>query len=72
MLSAKCSRPTHPRVVGGDLRLLDGDKIAALACVHLRRLLEQADLLSLPMGVVQTAYANGSSTRFFEQLVCFP
>ena len=59
------------RVVGGELQLLDGDKIAALACVHLRHLLEQADLLSLTMGVIQTAYANGSSTRFFEQRVCF-
>lgn len=52
--------------------LLDGDKIAALAAVYLRRLLSHAPpgtADSISTGVVQTAYANGASTRFItEQL----
>jgi phosphoacetylglucosamine mutase len=47
--------------------LLDGDKIAALAAVYLRQLLSHAPpgtAGSVQIGVVQTAYANGASTRF--------
>jgi phosphoacetylglucosamine mutase len=49
--------------------LLDGDKIAALAAGFIK---EQLDLIpalrdSIQVGVVQTAYANGSSTAYFEQ-----
>jgi phosphoacetylglucosamine mutase len=54
----------------GSFVLLDGDKIAALAAVYLRRLLTHtppgtAD--SISTGVVQTAYANGASTQFITQ-----
>lgn len=51
----------------GEFVLLDGDKIAALCAVYLRQLLDQAGPStagSVQMGVVQTAYANGASTRF--------
>lgn len=50
--------------------LLDGDKIATLAAVYLRQLLSHAPAGtadSINPGVVQTAYANGASTRFFTQ-----
>lgn len=55
-------------------RVLDGDHIAALfalfLCNHLRQLgLDQ----HFSFGVVQTAYANGNSTRFFrDSLVSRP
>lgn len=51
----------------GSFVLLDGDKIAALAAVYLRQLLSHAPpgtADSVQIGVVQTAYANGASTRF--------
>lgn len=50
--------------------LLDGDKIAALAAVYLQQLLSHAPpgtADSIQMGVVQTAYANGASTRFLTE-----
>jgi len=48
--------------------LLDGDQITALITLHLHSLLEQAGALhDLSFGVVQTAYANGSSTAFLKQ-----
>ncbi|CAN9507767.1 unnamed protein product [Ophioblennius macclurei] len=45
--------------------LLDGDKIATLITIFLKELLTQARL-DLQMGLVQTAYANGSSTHYLE------
>ncbi|XP_072297300.1 phosphoacetylglucosamine mutase [Eucyclogobius newberryi] len=50
----------------GQFHLLDGDKIATLISTFLKELLTQADL-NLNMAVVQTAYANGSSTRYLEK-----
>lgn len=45
--------------------LLDGDKIASLLSLMLIKDLQQANLLSqFTFGVIQTAYANGSSTDF--------
>lgn len=55
------------RSSSGSFVLLDGDKIAALAAVYLRQLLSHAPpgtADSVQIGVVQTAYANGASTRF--------
>lgn len=49
----------------GHFHLLDGDKIATLISTFLKELLTQAGL-NLNMAVVQTAYANGSSTRYLE------
>ncbi|XP_051909391.1 phosphoacetylglucosamine mutase isoform X2 [Hippocampus zosterae] len=45
--------------------LLDGDKMATLITTFLKELLMQARL-NLKIAVVQTAYANGSSTRYLE------
>lgn len=47
----------------GEFRMLDGDKIAALIVDYLRSLLDDAGL-DLNLGLVQTAYANGSSTDY--------
>uniref|UniRef100_A0A673CFI6 Phosphoacetylglucosamine mutase n=1 Tax=Sphaeramia orbicularis TaxID=375764 RepID=A0A673CFI6_9TELE len=49
----------------GQFHLLDGDKIATLMSTFLKELLEQAGL-NLKVAVVQTAYANGSSTHYLE------
>ncbi|KAF8343168.1 phosphoacetylglucosamine mutase [Cantharellus anzutake] len=62
----------------GHFRLLDGDKIAALASIFITQLIEQSglDTEKIYVGVVQTAYANGSSTKFYETrklaLECVP
>lgn len=50
----------------GQFHLLDGDKIATLISTYLKELLTHANLI-LNMAVVQTAYANGSSTRYLEE-----
>jgi phosphoacetylglucosamine mutase len=50
----------------GEFRLLDGDKITALAAGYLQEVIK-ASGLSLNMGVVQTAYANGASTIYLEK-----
>ncbi|XP_065882367.1 phosphoacetylglucosamine mutase-like isoform X2 [Dysidea avara] len=47
----------------GSFRLLDGDKIASLVASFIQEQLTQADM-KLTLGVVQTAYANGSSTDY--------
>lgn len=47
----------------GNFRLFDGDKITALCAQFLQGLLKDAEI-ELNIGVVQTAYANGASTRF--------
>ncbi|XP_008396265.1 phosphoacetylglucosamine mutase [Poecilia reticulata] len=49
----------------GDFHLLDGDKIATLISTFLKELLNEAGL-DLKIAVVQTAYANGSSTHYLE------
>ncbi|MEQ2309850.1 Phosphoglucomutase-3 [Ameca splendens] len=49
----------------GHFHLLDGDKIATLISSFLKELLNEAGL-DLKIAVVQTAYANGSSTYYLE------
>ncbi|XP_068198392.1 phosphoacetylglucosamine mutase isoform X2 [Antennarius striatus] len=49
----------------GQFHLLDGDKIATLICTFLKELFTQVGL-NLKVAVVQTAYANGSSTNYLE------
>ncbi|KAM4529460.1 phosphoacetylglucosamine mutase [Fundulus diaphanus] len=49
----------------GHFHLLDGDKIATLISTFLKELLNEAGL-DLKIAVVQTAYANGSSTYYLE------
>ena len=51
------------------LRVLDGDKISALATSFLMNLLQDSKLQHiLTMGVIQTAYANGASTRWLQEM----
>ncbi|KAM8954215.1 phosphoacetylglucosamine mutase [Pelodytes ibericus] len=54
-----------------NFHLLDGDKIATLISTFIKELLVKVDL-SLKMAVVQTAYANGSSTRYLEDVMKVP
>lgn len=58
----------------GVFKLLDGDKIATLIALFLQRLLAKIDTskLSLDIAVVQTAYANGSSTKYIEDVLKIP
>ncbi|GBN47309.1 Phosphoacetylglucosamine mutase [Araneus ventricosus] len=55
----------------GTFRLLDGDKIATLFAHFLQPLIKATEL-DLTMRVVQTAYANGSSTNFIEKTLGIP
>ncbi|KAM9783039.1 phosphoacetylglucosamine mutase [Neosynchiropus ocellatus] len=55
----------------GRFHLLDGDKIATLISTFLKELLTQAGL-ELNLAVVQTAYANGSSTQYLENTMKVP
>ncbi|KAF5099991.1 hypothetical protein D0Z00_001471 [Geotrichum galactomycetum] len=52
-------------------RLLDGDKIATLAASFLGDLVKQSGT-DLNIGVVQTAYANGSSTSYLTNTLKVP
>ncbi|KAI5857115.1 hypothetical protein BZA05DRAFT_166640 [Tricharina praecox] len=56
----------------GNFRLLDGDKIATLAASFIGDLTKAAGLTSLRIGVVQTAYANGSSTSYITKTLGLP
>lgn len=51
-----------------NFRMLDGDKIALLFADHFTNLLRKSNL-NLKVGMVQTAYANGSSTNYAEQIL---
>ncbi|PVU90050.1 hypothetical protein BB561_005044 [Smittium simulii] len=53
-------------------KLLDGDKIASLIALHFRDLLQSAGITKLNLGVVQTAYANGSSTKYMRNTLKLP
>ena len=53
---------------GRIFRLLDGDRIATLAASFIGQLVEKAGLAErIKLSVVQTAYANGASTKYIEQ-----
>lgn len=58
----------------GNFRLLDGDKIATLIALFLQRILSKIDnsKLKLEVAVVQTAYANGSATKYVEDVLKVP
>lgn len=58
----------------GEFRLLDGDKIATLIALFLQQLLKDVDTskLNLDIAVIQTAYANGSSTKYVEDVLKIP
>ncbi|NXG25531.1 AGM1 mutase, partial [Grallaria varia] len=51
--------------------LIDGDKIATLISIFLKELLAKVRQ-NFKMAVVQTAYANGSSTRYLEETLKVP
>jgi phosphoacetylglucosamine mutase len=55
---------------GKTFRMLDGDKIAVMVAMFLSDLVAKAKLgeHTLEVGVVQTAYANGSSTRYLKSV----
>ncbi|CAB4473790.1 Phosphoacetylglucosamine mutase [Rhizophagus irregularis] len=53
-------------------KLLDGDKIAGLAGGFIIDLVKTAGLEGIDVGVVQTAYANGSSTTYLEKVLNVP
>lgn len=53
--------------------LLDGDKISTLFANFIAKLLKDAKLeTKLSMGVVQTAYANGNSTKYLKDQLKIP
>lgn len=52
----------------GQFHMLDGDKIAALVAAFIVELVKTAGLENeIRVGVVQTAYANGSSTKYLSE-----
>ena len=56
-----------------NFHLLDGDRIATLAAAFLADLGRQSGLSEhLRIGIVQTAYANGSSTDYVEKTLSMP
>ncbi|XP_030302964.1 phosphoacetylglucosamine mutase isoform X2 [Calypte anna] len=55
----------------GHFHLIDGDKIATLISIFLKELLAKVGQ-TLKLAVVQTAYANGSSTRYLEETLKVP
>ena len=55
----------------GQFHLVDGDKIATLIAGHFKRLLTEAGV-GLNLGLVQTAYANGASTKYINGTLAVP
>ncbi|XP_069140710.1 phosphoacetylglucosamine mutase-like isoform X2 [Argopecten irradians] len=55
----------------GKFHLMDGDKIATLVAGYLQELVHKSGL-SLNLGLVQTAYANGSSTAYITDTLKVP
>lgn len=52
---------------GGSFRLLDGDRISTLAAGFISDLVQKSGLSEkIKVSVVQTAYANGASTKYIE------
>lgn len=67
--STHCPQP----LADGTFRLLDGDKIATLLAAFIIDLVNASGLAGdIKVGVVQTAYANGSSTRFARDTLKVP
>ncbi|CAH0401646.1 unnamed protein product [Chilo suppressalis] len=52
--------------------LLDGDRIATLLASYVTQLLKSAEAADLKLGLVQTAYANGASTRYITEELKVP
>ncbi|MCH0628956.1 hypothetical protein JNB11_03135 [Kocuria palustris] len=58
----------------GGFHLLDGDKMSTLIALVMQQLFNDLPLLAdqLKIGVVQTAYANGSSTNYIQNTLKLP
>lgn len=56
----------------GKFVLLDGDRFSTLLSEFIGSLLQKLPTIHLTMGIVQTAYANGSSTEFIEKKLKLP
>ncbi|KAJ0170797.1 hypothetical protein K1T71_013569 [Dendrolimus kikuchii] len=54
------------------MNLLDGDRIATLLASYVTELLKACDAPALKLGLVQTAYANGASTRYITEDLKIP
>ena len=53
----------------GQFHMLDGDKIAALVAAFIVDLIRSAGLdTQIQVGIVQTAYANGGSTKYLSEV----
>lgn len=55
--------------VDGKFHMLDGDKIAVLVAKYLKEMLLAAQLGDIQVSIVQTAYANGSSTIYMRDVL---
>ncbi|XP_047539705.1 phosphoacetylglucosamine mutase [Vanessa atalanta] len=55
-----------------EIHLLDGDQIAILLASYITELLKSCGAQELRLGLVQTAYANGASTRYITQELKIP
>ena len=54
----------------GQFHMLDGDKIAALVAAFIVELTKSAGLDDqIQVGIVQTAYANGGSTKYLSEVL---
>ncbi len=57
----------------GKFNLLDGDRMATLIAGYFKKLLSEAGLdKDVKLGLVQTAYANGASTKYIEETLGVP
>ncbi|KAJ3189280.1 Phosphoacetylglucosamine Mutase [Gaertneriomyces sp. JEL0708] len=56
----------------GRFKLLDGDKIATLAAQLIMTLVRTAKIEGVDVGLVQTAYANGSATNYVKDALKVP
>ncbi|XP_038219448.1 phosphoacetylglucosamine mutase [Zerene cesonia] len=54
------------------MHLLDGDRIATLLASYVTELLRASGAAQLRLGLVQTAYANGASTRYITDQLKVP
>ncbi|KAM3960648.1 phosphoglucomutase 3-like protein nst [Aphomia sociella] len=54
------------------MHLLDGDRIATLLASYITQLLKGCEAEELKLGLVQTAYANGASTKYITQELKMP
>jgi phosphoacetylglucosamine mutase len=67
-LDGDADRVVYYYLDNGKFYLLDGDKISTLVATHLKELVENAGLThQIDLAIVQTAYANGSSTSYIEK-----